>query len=413
MSQSLSTQCCIAGGGPAGMMLGFLLAREGIDVLVLEKHIDFLRDFRGDTIHPSTLTVMDDLGLLEEFLALPHQRVSRLSANVYGEVVTIADFTHLGTVCPYLVMMPQWDFLDFLARNGQAHSTFRLRMGTRATGLIERDGAIVGVRAECDGEPVEIACSLAVAADGRHTTLRESAGLPLEDAGAPIDVLWFRLTRDPSKEDAQTGGYIRPGLFLVAINRDAYWQCAYVIPKGSLQNLRAAGLDALKANVRQCAPFLGAALDELRDWDDLKLLTVQVNRLLRWHRDGLLCIGDAAHAMSPVGGVGINLAIQDAVAAANLLAAPLREGRLRTEDLAAVQRRRDWPTRVTQRMQIAVQNEVLAPVLAAQREPVATAPQSLPLALQLMRRLPMLSRIPARMVGVGVRPERVRNRARR
>jgi len=411
MVEKLSTQCCIAGGGPAGMMLGFLLARAGVDVMVLEKHVDFLRDFRGDTIHPSTLAVMDDLGLLEEFLGLPHQRVDSLSANVYGQSVTIADFTHLKAVCPYLVLMPQWDFLDFLAERGRAFPNFHLLMGTRATGLIEQDGVIVGVRAESGSDAFEISCDLAVAADGRHTTLRESAGLAVEEAGAPIDVLWFRLTRDPSREDAQTGGYIRPGLFLVAINRDTYWQCGYVIPKGSLERLRAAGLDALKDHIHECVPVLGDALGELRDWDDLKLLTVQVNRLLRWYREGLLCIGDAAHAMSPVGGVGINLAIQDAVATGNLLGDALREKRLQTSHLEAVQRRREWPTRVTQRLQIAVQNEILAPVLAARRDGDPPKPQSLPLALQLVRRLPMLSRIPARVVGMGVRPERVRQRA--
>ncbi|HZH06762.1 MAG TPA: FAD-dependent oxidoreductase, partial [Lautropia sp.] len=347
-----------------------------------------------------------DLGLLDPFLALPHQRVSQLSANVYGQVVTIADFTHLNTRCPYLVLMPQWDFLDFVARHARAYPHFHLRMGTRATGVIEGDGRIVGVRADTRGEAVEIHCELAVAADGRHTTLREAAGLAVEDLGAPMDVLWFRLPRAPG-DVAQTGGYVRRGLFLVAINRDTYWQCGYVIPKGSHEDLKAAGLDALKANVRECAPFLGDALAELQTWEDLKLLAVQVSRLPRWYRDGLVCIGDAAHPMSPVGGVGINLAIQDAVAAANLLAEPLRDGQLQAAHLAALQRRRDWPTRVTQRMQIAVQNELLAPVLAGEGKPAATPP-SMPLALQVLRRLPMLSRIPARMVGLGVRPERVR-----
>jgi 2-polyprenyl-6-methoxyphenol hydroxylase-like FAD-dependent oxidoreductase len=389
------------------MMLGFLLARAGVDVVVLEKHADFLRDFRGDTIHPSTLAVMDDLGLLEEFLALPHQRVSRLGANVYGQAVTIADFTHLRTPCPYLVLMPQWDFLDFIARHARALPHFQLRLGTRATGIIERDGVVVGVKAEAEGETEEIQCDLAVAADGRHSTLRESAGLAVEDLGAPMDVLWFRLSRDPSRADAETAGYVRRGLFLVAINRETYWQCGYIIAKGSLDDLRAAGLDALKAKVVECAPFLSDALPELKTWDDLKLLTVQVSRLPRWYRDGLLCIGDAAHAMSPVGGVGINLAIQDAVASANLLSDVLRGGRAEVENLAALQRRRDWPTRVTQRMQIAVQNEVLAPVLAAHDGSGAAEP-SLPLALRLLQRLPALSRIPARMVGMGVRPERVR-----
>jgi 2-polyprenyl-6-methoxyphenol hydroxylase-like FAD-dependent oxidoreductase len=415
MTDSLETRCCIAGGGPAGMMLGFLLARAGVDVVVLEKHADFLRDFRGDTIHPSTLTVMADLGLLDQFLELPHQRVERLTANVYGQSVTIADFSHVAAARPYLVLMPQWDFLDFIAGQGRVHSHFHLHMNGLASGVVERDGVVTGVQAVIDGRPTVVACDLAVAADGRHTTLRGSAGLDNVDLGAPMDVLWFRLSRSPSTTDAQTGGYVRPGLLLVAIDRGSYWQCGYVIPKGGLDQLQAAGLDALKRNIADCAPFLQDSLGELAGWKDLKLLTVQVSRMPRWYRDGLLCIGDAAHAMSPVGGVGINLAIQDAVAAANLLADPLRERRLQTSDLAAVQRRRDWPTRLTQRMQIAVQNEVLVPVLAGQSgrgtSESSSAPSRLPLPLQMLRRLPRLSRIPARMIGVGVRPERVRSRA--
>ena len=424
MNDMIATRCCIAGGGPAGMMLGFLLARAGVDVVVLEKHADFLRDFRGDTIHPSTLTVMDDLGLLDRFLELPHDEVQQLTANVYGRQITIADFTHLKAARPFLVLMPQWDFLDFIARHAATFPGFHLHMNAQATGVVKRDGTVVGVRAVIEGRPVQISCDLAVAADGRDSTLRGSAGLDGEDLGAPMDVLWFRLSRDPEARGAQTGGYVRPGLFLVAIGRDTYWQCGYVIPKGSLERLQAGGLDALKRNIAECAPFLQDALAEVDDWSDLKLLTVQVNRLRQWHRDGLLCIGDAAHAMSPVGGVGINLAIQDAVATANLLADPLREGRLQPAHLAAVQRRRDWPTRVTQRMQIAVQNAVLAPVLADnasgnERLPYeqsdgvtakAKAPP-LPIALELLRRLPLLTRIPARMVGIGVRPERVRSPA--
>jgi 2-polyprenyl-6-methoxyphenol hydroxylase-like FAD-dependent oxidoreductase len=312
--------------------------------------------------------------------------------------------------------MPQWDFLDFVARKGRAYPNFHLYMGTRAAAVIERDGVVVGVRTDTKAAApgaasAEIRCNLVVAADGRDSTIRESAGLASDNLGAPMDVLWFRLARDATRENAQTGGYIRRGLFLVAINRDTYWQCGYVIAKGTLEALRAAGLDALKAKIIEVAPFLKESLVEIRDWNDLKLLTVQVNRMPRWYRDGLLCIGDAAHAMSPVGGVGINLAIQDAVAAANLLADGLREERALSEPLAALQRRRDWPTRVTQRMQIAVQNEVLAPVLAGQAASGRAAAGRLPLPLQLLRRLPMLSRIPARLVGVGVRPERVRSRA--
>jgi len=393
------------------MVLGYLLARAGVDVIVLEKHADFLRDFRGDTIHPSTLTVMDDLGLIDEFLRLPHQRAARLTANVYGESVTIADFGRIEAARPYVVLMPQWDFLDFMARQGRLYPHFRLHMNARATGVVEQDGVVRGVQAVIGGRPTTVTCDLAVAADGRHTTLRGSAGLDNVDIGAPMDVLWFRLSRDPSVTGAQTGGYVRPGLFLVAIDRGSYWQCGYVIPKGDLERLRAEGLDAFKRNIVGCAPFLQGALAELTDWQDLKLLTVQVSRMPRWYRDGLLCIGDAAHVMSPVGGVGINLAIQDAVAAANLLADPLRERRLQTRDLAAVQRRRDWPTRVTQRIQIAVQNEVLVPVLTGRPQAGNGPSPPLPMALQLLRRLPMLSRIPARMIGIGVRPERVHSRA--
>ena len=327
MSASLDTRSCIAGGGPAGMMLGLLLARAGVDVVVLEKHADFLRDFRGDTIHPSTLTVMDDLGLLEEFLQLPHQQVQSLSADFYGRSVKIADFGHVKAARPYLVLIPQWDFLDFIARKARAYPRFHLHMSTRATAVIERDGVVAGVRAEAADSAFDVNCDLVVAADGRDSTIRCSAGLASDNLGAPIDVLWFRLSRDPLADGAQTGGYVRRGLFLVTINRDTYWQCAYVIPKGSLDALHANGLDALKASIAEAAPFLQDSLPELRSWDDLKLLTVQVNRMPCWYREGLLCIGDAAHAMSPVGGVGINLAIQDAVAAANILADVLSERR--------------------------------------------------------------------------------------
>ena len=401
---STHTTCCIAGGGPAGLMLGYLLARAGVEVVVLEKHLDFLRDFRGDTIHPSTLTVLDDLGLLDAFLALPHQEVRELVADVYGTSVPIADFSHIDAPRPFMVLIPQWDFLDFIARQARALPGFSLRMGANATDVIEDDGVVVGVEGESATGRFSIRADLVVAADGRHTTLRASAGLASIDLGAPIDVLWFRVPRDPADPRSQTGGSIRPGAMLVTLNRDTYWQCAYVIPKGSLASLRARGLVAFQAGVTTIAPFLARGIGTLGGWDDVKLLNVQISRMPRWYRAGLLCIGDAAHAMSPVGGVGINLAIQDAVAASNLLAEALRERRLRTDDLAAVQRRRDWPARVTQRAQIAVQNELLAPVLAG-----TAAPADLPLPLRLLQRLPMLRRLPARLVGIGVRPERVRS----
>ena len=397
------TGCCIAGGGPAGLMLGFLLARAGVEVVVLEKHLDFLRDFRGDTIHPSTMTVLDDLGLLDAFLALPHDEVRELTADVFGQPVTIADFAHIGAPRPFMVLVPQWDFLDFVADEARKLPNFSLRMGAKALGVIEQDGRVVGVNVQTADGGYAMRAELVVAADGRHTTLRASAGLASDDLGAPIDALWFRLARDPARDRSQTGGYIRPGALLVTLNRGTYWQCAYVIPKGSFEALQAAGIAAFRDRVEAIAPFLAAALPTLAGCDDVSLLSVQVSRMPRWYRDGLLCIGDAAHAMSPVGGVGINLAIQDAVAASNLLATALREKRLRTDDLDAVQRRRDWPARVTQRAQIAIHNELLAPVLTG-----TAAPATLPLPLRLLQRLPLLRRLPARLVGIGVRPERVR-----
>ena len=398
----LRTQCCIAGGGPAGLMLGYLLARAGVRVVVLEKHADFLRDFRGDTIHPSTLTVLDDLGLLDKFLALPHDEVTELVGDIYGQQVPIADFSHIDAPRPFMVLIPQWDFLDFIADEARRLPNFDLRLGAKASAVVETDGKVTGVEVECEGRTLRIDADLVVAADGRHTTLRGSAGLQSIDQAAPMDVLWFRVARDPADPRSQTGGSVRPGAMLVTLNRGDYWQCAYVIPKGALAAVQATGIEAFRRRVVEVAPFLAAGAAELVDWDQVKLLSVQISRMPIWWRDGFLCIGDAAHAMSPVGGVGINLAIQDAVAASNLLAAPLREGRLVATDLAAVQSRRDWPARATQRVQVAVQNEILAPVLAG-----TAAPDTLPLPLRLLQRLPMLRRLPARLVGIGVRPERV------
>ncbi len=398
---TLSTTCCIAGGGPAGMMLGYLLARAGVDVVVLEKHADFFRDFRGDTIHPSTLEVMHELGLLRAFLALPHQEVTHMRGQVYGHPVMLADFTHLSTFCKFLVFMPQWDFLDFIAQQASTFPNFALRRQVEVTGLIEAAGVIKGVHATTPEGTLELRADLVVGADGRHTVVRGAAGLTAEAEGAPIDVLWFHLPRAPDDPDA-TGGSIMPGAFLVTINRNDYWQCGFVIPKGAFTIIENAGLLAFRARVGTVAPFLAKAVDTLRTWADVKLLSVQIDRMPRWHRDGLLCIGDAAHAMSPVGGVGINLAIQDAVATANLLAWPLRERRLRESDLAAVQQRRAWPTRMTQRAQVAIQNRFVAPVLA-QRESDST----LPWPVALLQRWPTLQRIPARLIGVGVRPEHV------
>lgn len=395
-----STTCCIAGGGPAGMMLGFLLARAGVAVIVLEKHADFLRDFRGDTIHPSTMQVMHELGLLEDFLTLPHVREDDLVARFGSEDITVADFSHLPVKAPFIAFMPQWDFLDFLADHGRAYPNFRLLMRTKATGLIEGNGRVVGLTAEDPDGPLEIHADLVVAADGRRSDIRASAGFTVTELGAPMDVLWFRLSRRPD-EPAQAFGQVAAGRFFIRVNRGDYWQCAFIIPKGSLERLQAAGLDAFKAGLLALAPELSDRTGELASWDDIKLLSVAVDRLERWWRPGLLCIGDAAHAMSPIGGVGINLAIQDAVATANLLAKPLRERALADADLAAVQKRREWPAKLTQAAQIAIQNRVITPLLAADKPVVPPWP------LRLLQHVPLLRRLPARMVGMGVRPEHV------
>ena len=403
MAAAIGTQCCIAGGGPAGLLLGYLLARAGVRVVVLEKHADFLRDFRGDTIHPSTLTVLQDLGLLEKFLRLPHDEVQELTGDVFGEIVTLADFRHVPAPRPFLVLVPQWDFLDFIADEARKLPGFTLLMSTQALAVTESGGGVTGVQARSAEGDLHITADLVVAADGRHTTLRGSAGLVCTEVGAPIDVLWFHLARDAQQHPSRTGGILRPGAMLVMLNRGDYWQCAYVIPKGSLGTLQAEGLDAFRARLAKIAPFFAPQLPALASWDDVKLLSVQITDLATWWREGFLCIGDAAHAMSPVGGVGINLAIQDAVAAANILAAPLREGRVTPQLLQAVQKRRHWPARVTQRVQVAVQEQVLSPLLAR-----TDAPATPPLAVKLLQRLPLLRRLPARLVGIGVRPERVR-----
>jgi 2-polyprenyl-6-methoxyphenol hydroxylase-like FAD-dependent oxidoreductase len=343
-----SVQCCIAGGGPVGMMLGLLLARAGATVLVLEKHADFLRDFRGDTIHPSTLEVMHELGLLDGLLKLRHEEVRELAVQIGDVTVPVADFTHLPTRCRFLAFMPQWDFLDFLAGAAARYAGFRLRMRAEVTGLLEEAGCVVGVEATTETGPIKVRADLLVAADGRHSVVRARAGLPVEELGAPMDVLWFRLSRG-RPDRGRTMGRFDTGQIFVMIDRGEHWQCGYVIPKGGFDKLRESGLPAFRERVARLAPLVADQVGELRTWDDVKLLTVRVDRLTRWYRHGLLCLGDAAHAMSPIGGVGINLAIQDAVAAANILAGPLQTRSVTIEHLGQVQRRREWPTRVTQR----------------------------------------------------------------
>jgi 2-polyprenyl-6-methoxyphenol hydroxylase-like FAD-dependent oxidoreductase len=394
------TRCCIVGGGPAGMMLGLLLARAGVDVVVLEKHADFLRDFRGDTVHPSTLEIMHELGLLDEFLKLPHQKVSRLSFQIGDERLAMVDFSHVPTRCKFVALMPQWDFLNFLAAHAQRYPNFHLHMKAGATDLIAPDGVVTGVRAKTPDGELNIGADLVIGCDGRHSTVRECAGLAVEDIGAPIDVLWFSISRRESDGD-EVFGHLEAGQMMVMLNRGDYWQCAYVIPKGGIEKVRGEGIAAFRERVLALSPFLRERIGEIRSFDDVRLLTVAIDRLREWHRPGLLCIGDAAHAMSPVGGVGINLAIQDAVAAANILAEPLRQGAVTRDNLAAVQRRREFPVRVIQRIQVLIQNRLLSPALASAERLKPPWP------LRLIASVPLLRGIPARVLGVGVRPEHV------
>ena len=398
----LSTRCCIAGGGPAGMMLGFLLARAGIDVVVLEKHADFLRDFRGDTVHPSTMQVMHELGLLDAFLARPHSEVRTLAAQIGDETIQVADFSHLPTQCKFVAFVPQWEFLNFIEEEAKRYPTFRLLMRTDATGLIREADRMVGVTAQGPDGPLEIRAELTIAADGRHSTLRDAAGFDVVDRGASMDVLWMRLSK-AAVDPGQTLGRMDAGRIFIMLDRNDYWQCAFVIPKGGIDDVHARGLEAFRADIVSLAAYLRDRVHELATWDDVKLLTVAVNRLDTWFRPGLLCIGDAAHAMSPVGGVGINLAIQDAVAAANILVPRLRQGVATLADLRAVQRRREFPTRMTQRLQIAIQNRVISRVL---RGTTVVKP---PWAVRMLGRFPVLRRLPARVIGMGFRPEHIRH----
>jgi 2-polyprenyl-6-methoxyphenol hydroxylase-like FAD-dependent oxidoreductase len=396
-----STRCCIIGGGPAGVMLGFLLARAGVDVTVLEKHADFLRDFRGDTIHPSTLELMHELGLLDEFLKLPHCGVERVGVQIGATSMTIADFTKLPTVCKFVALMPQWDFLEFLVAHGRRYRGFHIMMETSATDVIRDGDRVAGVRATSETGAIEIRADLVVGADGRHSTVRSSAGFAVANLGAPMDVLWMRLSRRPG-DGSDVLGHMEGNRIFIMLDRGDYWQCAFVIPKGSADELMKTDIGAFRGKILEMSPWLGDRVNELKAWNNVKLLTVAVDRLPRWYRPGPLCIGDAAHAMSPIGGVGINLAVQDAVAAANILAEPLRGGTLTVDHLARVQARREWPTRVTQTIQLAIQNRVVRGVFAS------TAPSKPPFILKLLDWLPALRGIPAWGIGIGARPEHVR-----
>jgi len=392
------TDICIIGGGPAGMVAGLLFARAGLRTIVLEKHRDFLRDFRGDTVHPSTLRIFSELGLLDELLRRPHQKVRQLGGRIAGRDMHIADFTHLDVPAPYIALMPQWDFLDFVADAARRYPGFGLRRSCEGAALIEEGGRVRGVRT-ANGE--EIRARLTIAADGRDSRHRD--GLPSTTIGAPMDVFWFRIPKIEQPENDSMGVF-DTGLLFVLIDRGDYYQCAFVFPKGGAEKIKAEGIAAFRDRVRAVGPETRTVDETIGSWDDVKLLTVSVDRLEQWHRPGLLVIGDAAHAMSPIGGVGINLAVQDAVAAANLLAGPMAAGDNPDPLLHKVHDRRIRAVKLTQGMQKLVQDAIIAPLLAG-TEPL-DAP---PLAARLLDRIPLLRRIPARVVGMGFRPEHVRS----
>ena len=404
MAEKLQTRCVIAGGGPAGIMAGYLLARTGVPVIVLEKHADFFRDFRGDTIHPSTLELMYELGLLDEFLKQPHQEVRELRAVVNGQTVPIADFTKLPTRCKFIAFMPQWDFLNFLSAHAKQYPSFQLLMEHEVIDLIFENSRVAGVRAKTPQGEVEVRADLIMGADGRHSIVQERAGFERRSFGVPIDVLWMRISKKPD-DPKQSFGFFQQGKLLVLIDRSDYWQTGFVIPKGDFDHIKARGLSQFQNDIINFAGFLRDRVTELDEWSKIKLLTVQINRLRNWCRDGLLCIGDSAHAMSPAGGVGINLAIQDAVATANLLAGKLRNGAVAVEDLRKVQARREWPTRLIQAMQVFIHRRVVTGQTSEHKH-------SLPFVVRLLKWFPVLRQIPARFIGIGPRPEHYCSRGR-
>jgi len=397
LTEKLQTRCVIVGGGPAGMMAGYLLARAGVQVAVLEKHADFNRDFRGDTIHPSTLELMYELGLLDEFLKQPHQELRELRAVVNGQAVPAADFSKLPTRCKFIAFMPQWDFLNFLSSHAKRFPTFQLRMETEVVDLLMEGSRVTGVRAKTPGGELEIRADLVIGADGRHSIVQARAGLERQEFGVPIDVLWMRMSKKQN-DPQQSFGFFQHGKLLVLLDRGDYWQCGFVIPKGGFDEIKARGLTQFQNDIVSFAGFLRDRVAELDEWTKIKLLTVQINRLRDWCREGLLCIGDSAHAMSPAGGVGINLAIQDAVATANLLAQKLRTGPVSVDDLSKVQARREWPTRLIQGMQVFIHRRVVTGQTLDRKN-------SLPFVVRLLKWFPILRQIPARFIGIGPRPE--------
>ena len=413
----ISTTCCIVGGGPAGVMLGFLLARAGVDVTVLEKHADFFRDFRGDTVHPSTLELMYELGLLDQFLAQPHEEIRNFTMVIGGQSFPIAQIDRVPTHCKFVAIMPQWDFLNFLAAQATKLPSFHLRMQHNVTGLLANEqGRVIGARAETPSGPVEIHAAITVACDGRHSTCRADAELPVRETGVPIDVLWFRLPRH-STDPSNVIGNINYGTLAVLINRNDYFQCAFIIKKDGFAEVQRNGLDAFRSCIARLVPFLSDRVNTLTSWDQVKLLTVQINHLTRWHLPGFLAIGDAAHAMSPVGGIGINLAIQDAVAAANILAPhlaptayspttsaprPLHESAYISEmTLAEVQHRRELSTRLTQAFQVFAHKQL-------SRTLGNPAPVNPPWIIRFLTSKTFIRRLAARFIAVGIRPEHIK-----
>jgi 2-polyprenyl-6-methoxyphenol hydroxylase-like FAD-dependent oxidoreductase len=403
--RTINTRCCIVGGGPAGMMLGYLLGRAGVETLVLEKHADFFRDFRGDTVHPSTLQVMDELGLIDGFLKLPHQQLQKMDGMFGASSIRLADLSRLKVKYPFIAFIPQWDFLNFLREAGERFAPLKVMMNADATDLIWSGDRVIGVRADTPEGPVEIKADLTIGCDGRHSIVRQCAGLEVEEIGAPMDVLWFRAGRRVN-ENENLFARIESGKMLVTFDRGDYWQCAYVIAKGEYDAVKARGLDAFRNDVSSMAPILKSGMADVKSWDDVKLLTVAINRLKRWTRPGLLCIGDAAHAMSPVGGVGVNLAVQDAVATANLLAVKLATGCPSEHELDAVRRRREFPVRMTQAMQVVVQNRLISAALKPGGQSLRA-----PLLLRIVSAIPWLQGITARFVALGMRPEHVHSPA--
>jgi len=401
-STSLRVQCCVVGGGPAGMMLGYLLGRAGIKTVVLEKHADFFRDFRGDTVHPSTMQVMQELGLLADFLKVPHDEISKLNALFGTTSIRLADMSRLDTPCPFIAFMPQWDFLNFIDSQGKRFPVLEVRKKAEAVELMKDGESVIGVVAQTEQGPLHIVADLTVACDGRHSLMREQAGMVVEDIGAPMDVLWFKVGK-PSGPTDSVFARIQAGQMMVMLDRTDYWQCAYVIAKNGYEKVKEGGLDRFRANIVRLAPLTRDHIADVKSWDDVKLLSVQIDRLAKWAKPGFLCIGDAAHAMSPVGGVGVNLAVQDAVAAANLLFDKFGDGGPSLEDLGRVQERRQFPVKATQAIQVFVQNRLINRAISDKQ----FAP---PLMMRLVGCSPWLQGLTARTIGIGVRPEHVHSK---